>query len=69
MLKSRKVKRMLLEHSVERDNYTLVLRLQNTIQQPQQTVDEQQRALQSSHKHHLHTRVQEMEVEIQQLHD
>lgn len=69
MIRSPKVRKMLTDHNIERENITLVVRLKKIVERLNYKVAQQQEAIEMLKRDAKTTKINEMEVEIQHLND
>lgn len=69
MLKHNKVQQFVIANNIERDNFTLVIRLKDKVEELNRIIEEQARIILAFKKDIKTTKINEMEVEIQHLND
>lgn len=69
MIKNLRVQKLFIENNIERDNYTLVVRLKKKIEELNAIIADQAETILSFKKDVKTTKINEMEIEIQHLND
>lgn len=66
---NRKIQKLILENDIERNNFTLVIRLKKMIERLNLKIAEQEATILMFKKDAKTTKINEMEIEIQHLND
>lgn len=69
MIMNSKIQKLIFENDIEKNNYTLVIRLKKIIEELNLKITEQERTILMFKKDVKATKINEMEIEIQHLND